>query len=337
MEDREYMMKIKHIIKNRKIMLAVVCITGIIFLMILLGSVFFIRAAVGRIHYEGEMTEIPWIDPLSAAGSGIYFPDGDPISQDGVINVLFLGTDFALTDGDRGRADSNMLCSLNTNTGDIRLISFERGIGVPVPGRGADLLTHAYSWGGSGLSQAIISQMFCLSINGYVQVDFGSFAAVIDTLGGVEVELTELEAKALNGAIPTNVWTWKEVFEGWNHLGGHDTLEYCRLRSIDSDWDRQRRQRTVLEQLQNKLRSYSKRDLLKMANTILPMIHTNLSRDDVLDILQNLPKLMRGSISQLQVPDKNFSEGYIRCIPEYESKKIANFIYDTGYELVSPY
>ena len=179
--------------------------------------------------------------------------------------------------------------------------------------------------------------MFAVEVDGYAQVDFSSFADVIDAIGGVDVELTEMEAKALNGAIATNVWAWVEVHEGMNHLCGHDALEYCRLRSIDSDWNRQMRQRKVLEQIQKSCRKMSPLQLVKLAGEVLPLVHTNLSRSDVKTILRALPKLMRGDVGQLQVPDKNGGHGVIRCIPDYEARKIANFLYDAGYELKSPY
>lgn len=307
-------------------------------LLLLLIILLLVNVEIGRIGYEADETEPVTIDPAYAAGNGIYFPDIEAIRKPGVINILFLGTDFAVgAEGTRGRADSNMLCSLNTRSGEIRLVSFERGIGVPVPGRGSDLLTHAYQWGGPELSRSIISQMFAVAVDGYAQVDFSSFAGIIDAIGGVDVELTEMEARALNGAIATNVWTWVEVHEGMNHLGGHDALEYCRLRSIDSDWHRQMRQRNVLEQIQKACRKMSLLRLLKLADEVLPLVHTDLSREDVKTILRALPKLMRGDVAQLQVPDKNGSHGTIRCVPAYEARKIANFLYDAGYELKSPY
>ena len=308
-------------------------------LLVLILLIYFLaeNIAISRLHYDARGNEVPEIDPSYAAGLGIYFPDREPTHDSKVINILFLGTDFRFTEGDHGRADSNILCSLDLRRGEIRLVSFERGIGVPVPGRGSDLLTHAYQWGGPELSQAVISQMFCVDISGYAQVDFDTFADVIDAIGGVDVELTELEAQALNGAIPTTVWSWAEVHEGQNHLGGHDTLQYCRLRSIDSDWNRQRRQRAVLEQVQQQLSRKTRLQQLKIVNDVLPMVHTNLDKHTVKTLVRHMPKLLHGSVSQLQVPDKNGSNGSIRCIPDYESKKIANFLYDAGFEISSPY
>ena len=329
--------KIRAWLLENRLRAAAVILAALLLLLFLLGLVI-LNIWIGRIGYEADETEPVTIDPAYAAGNGIYFPEIEAVKKPGVINVLFLGTDFAVgAEGSRGRADSNMLCSLDTRSGAIRLVSFERGIGVPVPGRGSDLLTHAYHWGGPELSQAIISQMFAVAVDGYAQVDFSGFADVIDAIGGVDVELTELEAKALNGAIATNVWTWVEVHEGMNHLGGHDALEYCRLRSIDSDWHRQMRQRNVLEQIQKACRKMSPLGLVKLAGEVLPLVHTNLSRDDVKAILRALPKLMRGDVAQLQVPDKNGGHGTIRCVPDYEARKIANFLYDAGYELKSPY
>ena len=329
--------KLRAWLGENRIRAAAVILAAILLLLFLVGLLL-VNLMIGRISYEPDAAEPVTIDRAYAAGSGIYFPDIEPVRQPGVINVLFLGTDFAVgADGNRGRADSNMLCSLDTRSGAIRLVSFERGIGVPVPGRGSDLLTHAYHWGGPELSQSIIGQMFAVEVDGYAQVDFSSFADVIDAIGGVDVELTEMEAKALNGAIATNVWAWVEVHEGMNHLCGHDALEYCRLRSIDSDWNRQMRQRKVLEQIQKSCRKMSPLQLVKLAGEVLPLVHTNLSRSDVKAILRALPKLMRGDVGQLQVPDKNGGHGVIRCIPDYEARKIANFLYDAGYELKSPY
>ena len=323
--------------EKKKFLRAALSLLLILLILAVLSSFLIIQKAVRSLSYDPADETPPFIDPAYAAGNGIRFPDREMIHNSHVINVLFLGTDYRLSNEERGRADSNILCSLNTRSGEIRLISFERGIGVPVPGRGSDLLTHAYHWGGPALSQSIISQMFCVEVIGYVQVDFETFAKIIDSIGGIDVELNELEAKALNGEIPSQTWVWQEVHEGWNHLFGHDALEYCRLRSIDSDWNRQRRQRTVLQQIQKSCKSLSPSDLLRLSEQVLPLIHTNLREGQITSILLHLPKLMRGDVTQLQVPDKNNTDNYIRCNPDYESKKIANFLYDAGYELVSPY
>ena len=148
--------------KRRRLRRILLFALAVLLVILLLYMVFLMFRVFLRL--DAEDPEVPCIEPSYAAGQGILFPDREPIHDPAILNILFLGTDFQLPNEERGRADSNMLCSLNTRTGAIRLVSFERGIGVPVPGRGSDLLTHAWHWGGSGVSQAIISQMFCVEI-----------------------------------------------------------------------------------------------------------------------------------------------------------------------------
>ena len=173
---------------ENRIRAAAVFLAALLLLLLLIGLLL-VNVWIGRIRYERDDEDTVTIDRAYAAGNGIYFPDIEPVRQPGVINVLFLGTDFAVgAEGNRGRADSNMLCSLDTRSGAIRLVSFERGIGVPVPGRGSDLLTHAYHWGGPELSQSIISQMFAVTVDGYAQVDFSAASPMSST--------------------PSAAWTW---------------------------------------------------------------------------------------------------------------------------------
>ena len=261
-----------------------------------------------------------------AVRQNIALPEKKKETKSDVVNILFLGTDMRIKGtSDPGRADSTMLCSLNMKTGDVKLISFERGIYVPVPGQGQDLLTHAYHWGGANLSQSIIEECFQLDVAGYAQVDFDSFKLVIDTIGGVDIELTNAEAGVLG------------LRSGLQHLDGEQALAYCRLRSIDSDWQRQERQRNTITAALKQVRSLSLSELDSTMNTLLPLIHTNLSKTQISSLFLNATKFIQGDVSQLQVPDKNSTNGYIKCDFPYEHKKICNFIYDTNFDITSPY
>ncbi len=262
----------------------------------------------------------------AAAVQSVVLPQGEAETDSEVVNILLLGTDIRIPGtSDPGRADSTMLCSLNMKTGNVKLVSFERGIYVPIPDMGEDLLTHAYHWGGALLSQSIIEECFLLDLEGYAQVDFDSFKLVIDTIGGVDIELTEAEAAALK--LPAGV----------SHLNGSQALSYCRLRSIDSDWNRQQRQRTMIAAALKQVRKLSLKELDSTMNTLLPMIHTNLSKTEISRLMLNAPKFVKGDVEQLQVPDQNWTNGYIKCDFDYEHKKITNFLYGTNYEITSPY
>ena len=82
---------------------AVAVILAALLLLILLLGLLLVNVGIGRLSYEADDTEPVTIDPAYAAGNGIRFPDIEPIRKPGVINVLFLGTDFAIgEDGSAG-------------------------------------------------------------------------------------------------------------------------------------------------------------------------------------------------------------------------------------------
>ena len=328
----------------------------LLFLIIFLAFFWFTSSKLNKINYEeppepasdsgpssgAEViaeTPVPRISAEEAAAAGIVLPSGTVNEDKHVTNILFLGTDKRIPNtSDLGRADSTMLCSINTKTGDIKLVSFERGISVPIPGMGTDLLNHAYHWGGANLSQSLIEQLFLLDLAGYAQVDFDTFPQIIDTIGGVDVELTAIEAAALNGNWRTNARTEAEMQEGVNHLNGKDALAYCRLRYPDDNWARQSRQRKCLEAVLKKVKKLDLKELNSLADTVLPLVHTNLSKTEIASLLLAAPKIISsGSVGQMQVPDKNYNNGIIKCDLDYESKKISNFIYGTDYDITSPY
>lgn len=271
--------------------------------------------------------------------SWIDVPEGEVVTDKNLFNILLLGTDYNVsesTDG-RGRADATLLCSLNYKTGAVKLISFQRWITVPIPGHEAIELNRAYKYGGPEIIISLIEHLFLVKIDGYAQIDFDSFSTIIDLLGGVDIELTEKEALALNGKIESNAWTENEVFEGINHLNGQDALAYCRLRLIDDDWKRQERQRTTLSACKASLKELGPIEMVNVLKEALPLVNTNLSAKTVLKLLSHAGTFVKGSMETLQVPDRNSTDGVVSCDFVYETKKISNFLYGTEYELKSPY
>lgn len=238
--------------------------------------------------------------------------EGEVKSSKNIINVLLIGSDYRIPNtSDPGRADVTMLCSLNKKTGEIKLISFERGIMVEVPGVGTELLTHSFHYGGAELTTQLLRDYFLLDIAGYAHVDFDTFSQLVDAVGGVDIELTEAEAWALG--CPT----------GWNHLDGKTALNYCRLRSIDSNWSRIARQRTTVQAILNQVKDMNLSELNSLAETILPLIHTDLSKAEITSILLNAPKFLGATAEQMAVPDNNNQN----CDFQYETDRLREFIY----------
>lgn len=277
---------------------------------------------------EAEITEIKPEDGLNIIGSSDP-PEGDIFVDKDIVNLLLIGTDGALGGpGDPGRADCIMLCSLNKKTGDVKLISFERGIAVEFDVYPkSDILTHTYAWGGSELVQEMIEKYFLLDILGYVHVNYDSFITGIDAIGGVDIELTEKEVAGLNGDTYTNAVTNVKVNEGLNHLDGYDALQYCRLRFIDSDWHRIERQRNTVQAAMNQARTLSFKELNSVADLMLPLVETNLSKSDIMSLLFYAPKFIGADAGQMTVPEHIPGDPMVWCHFDKETAKIMTFIY----------
>ena len=172
------------------------------------------------------------------------------------INFLLVGRD-AHGEGENGRSDSMILCSVDTGSKSVALISFLRDIYLRIPGHGSSRLNASYSWGGAELLKQTLEENFGVIADVTLEIDFEGFQNVIDHLGGVDIDLTDREADYLNNG---HGWT---LHAGVNHLDGQQALAYSRIRYLDSDFYRTERQRNVLTAL---LTTYGSAGYLEMLN-----------------------------------------------------------------------
>ena len=264
---------------------------------------------------ESKNTETERIESSGKAPEGDVFQDKD------VINILLLGTDMRIPNtNDPGRADAIQIISLNRSTGAIKLISFERGIMVPVPGHDMELLTHSYRWAGPDYMLSLFRDYFLLDMAGYAQVDFESFTQIIDAIGGIDVELTETEAWRLRNEVNPH------LAAGMTHMDGYLALKYCRLRSIDSNWVRIERQRNAIQAALYKVKGLSLTELDELANVVLPLINTNLSKGQIASLMVSAPKFLGVKADQMTVPLRTPGRGSY-CDFQAEAVRLKEFIY----------
>lgn len=215
---------------------------------------------------------------------------------DDVINVLLLGLDVKgtsekklLKDQDQfaKRADVQMILSVNTFDGSIKLTSIARNTCVDIPDRVNDTsIANSYGHGiyknGEYKSWVdtpdncmhTVNRNFEMNIQYYVAINFYGVASIIEYLGGADVELTKQEASAINTYLSMGTIRDKngkllshgkeiartyddkkgnreklEKKDGVQHLDGIQALMYGRLRSIDNDFNRTSRTRKLLSSL----------------------------------------------------------------------------------------
>lgn len=236
--------------------------------------------------------EVTLIDPDDVEWDFI-----ERIEDDQLINILLVGQDRREGEG-RQRSDTMILCSINLETGETSLISFLRDLYVQIPGGySANRLNATYAFGGFDLLDATLTENFGVSIDGNFEVDFAGFKAIIDMLGGIEIELTSAEAAYMNrrGHSP--------VVAGLNHLDGAEALTYARIRKIDSDFARTDRQRKVLLAVYELIDDLTIGDLLSLLYNALPYITTDLTDTEILSLAYRLlPVVSSLAINSYTVP-----------------------------------
>lgn len=222
----------------------------------------------------------------------IIWDPGMDVQDEDLLNILLVGQDRREGEG-RQRSDSMILCSFNAETNELAMVSFLRDLYVQIPGYSDNRLNAAYVFGGFPLLKETLYLNFGVTVDGCVEVDFSGFKNIIDTVGGVDIKLTEAEAKCVGGG----------ATEGMNHLDGEHALTYARIRYIDSDFGRTARQRNVINAVINKMRDRSVSELLSFVDAVLPMITTDMSNAEITKYaLQYAPALRGLQVSTHHVP-----------------------------------
>lgn len=228
-----------------------------------------------------------------------------PSSAD-YINILLVGQ--ASRDGEPERfADTSILCTINTYTKTLTMTSLLRDTLIKMPDYkghygGNIKLTTIYHLGylyGDGIAGSMelmnltLFNNFGIEVDYNVEVDFDAFIRVVDALGGIDLELTEAEAKYLND---DDFWVHQDYDPGFAHLNGMSALCYARMRKAEgdsgSDIIRTSRQRKVIEAIIGKLKGISLSEVRDIIDDILPLVSTSMTNAEITEyLLKLLPML----------------------------------------------
>ena len=230
------------------------------------------------------------------------------ISDDNVINVLLIGTDSRSND-DRGRSDSMILVSVNKNTKQVIMTSFLRDIYCNIPDIENTRLNHAYAYGGPDLLIKTLESNFKVRIDRYVRVNFYSFCDVVDSVGGVDIDVTDEELYYVNlGVQEINALKGLPLDDGKlssagkYSLNGRQALAYSRIRYVGTDFARSQRQRTVLEQIIKKMKGLSLGELSDLLDVLLPQLATNMTEGEMFSFVVDSPVYLKYKVVQNRIP-----------------------------------
>ena len=255
-------------------------------------------------------TSLTFISKMNHVSTGERTRTAASLSKSYVKSVLIIGTD-GRTDDDRGRSDSMILVSLNSRTNKLTMTSFMRDCNVEIPGFGENKLNAAYSFGGPELLMDTIEKNFRVKIDDYIQINFATFASVIDAAGGIDMEVSDEEAESITVILISEVNELmgdereSDLLQhgGKLHLNGKQALSYSRIRNVGNyDFERTNRQRKVMTELIKKARSGGVSFLRKTGKNALPSVTTNMSTGNLYLLSLRLPFVIKYDIEQLQIP-----------------------------------
>ncbi len=193
-------------------------------------------------------TEIPTATPLPppeiAQESVPIQPLELPKDQ---VNILLLGSD-ARPGARIFRTDTIILASLNPSKGTVSLLSFPRDLYIHIPGWGDDRINTAWVRGGYPKLVATLEHNFGIRPDYYVLINFSSFKRVIDSLGGLEVQVDTPLTDYYRGRQIT-------IHRGTTHMNADQILWYVRSRKTTNDFARNKRQQEILQAVAMKLLS----------------------------------------------------------------------------------
>ncbi len=208
--------------------------------------------------------------------------------NDNIINILLIGCDLGSQARYYPRADSIIVLSINTLNSTIKMVSLSRATYVSIPGHGNARLNAAHAYGGPKLLVETIEENYKIRIDKYISIDFEGFIQAIDTLGGVDIYITQEEVNVISGTMSANGISPRGA--GTYHLNGNVALEYARIRGIDNDRARTGRQRIVLTAILEKFKkmvsteSYSTIIVkcFDYLNEVLPLVSTNFKKSEII-------------------------------------------------------
>lgn len=313
---------------NRKLirgmLIALIVILSLI-LSILVAAVIYIEVTLGKLSR---------VDRVDITKDPLYqqmLNDGQLLETDeSVINILLIGQDRRPGEG-RQRSDSMILCTINMKNKTLTMTSFMRDMRVEIPGYNPNKLNATYQMGGMELLDKTLLYNFGVVVDANIEMDFNGFMSLIDTIGGVDIEMTQEEADYLNrrgnwGVDESTAWTW-DLKAGKNHLTGEQALAYCRDRFSDptSDFGRTARQRKVLSAMLESSKKLSVLELNNLLQKLLDMniMTTDMTNNQIMTYTKSiLPILNQLKVKNLRIPaDGTYSNDGSYLVPNIEKNK----------------
>lgn len=183
----------------------------------------------------------------------VISPREEPPPPGAPITILLLGSDRRPDETGPSRSDAIMIARVDPERQRIALLSLPRDLIVEIPGYGSARINAASVYGaygsdsgdGAELARSTVSNLLGVPIDFVALINFDGFISAIDAIGGITVNV---ERELYDAQYPTMDYgyTVAHFLPGPQHMDGATALMYSRIRHMDSDFERMRRQQQVM-------------------------------------------------------------------------------------------
>ncbi|RMG91895.1 MAG: LytR family transcriptional regulator [Chloroflexi bacterium] len=251
---------------------------------------------------NGETAETDNPDPLPILSAEAFHPwEG----QDR-ISILLLGVDQRCDESGPTHTDSLMLLTIDPVGLSAAMMSLPRDLWVEIPGFGVDRINQAYYYGqvyeypggGPVLAVETVEAFLGVPIDYYVAVNFEAFINVVDTIGGIEIDVPEAIS---DPTYPDQCYGYDPFYieAGHQTLDGATALKYARTRAtLGGDVDRAARQQAVILAVRDRVLSLGMlpqlvRQAPQLWQTLQANVRTNMTLDEAVQLAllaQDIPR-----------------------------------------------
>lgn len=311
----------------KKIIAAALVTVAFVALAVGIYVTYSMMSIVNSVNYQHGSLSFDKVDVLVSQSETVQFVS----HTDETKNILLCGCD--IDKYGTSRTDSMIILTIDHTHKKIKMTSLMRDMYLHIPGYRKSKLNAAFTYGGGNLLLKTIYANFGLKIDKFVCVDYGVFASVVDNLGGVEVEIEEMELEQFNKYVQGGKKN-RITQAGKYNFNGQQALSYCRIRKVGTDTARTARQRKVLTQIMKKCRALSPLEAQKILTVAAPCITTNMTRDEMTHLMMEGLASMDYATSGLRIPmdgawkDKKMDNAwYVEIDLNSNARFINQFIY----------
>lgn len=198
-------------------------------------------------------------------------------------NVLLLGQDNRPGES-AARADTIIVARIDPESHKVWMLSIPRDTRVKIPGHGTQKINAATFYGGPSLMVETVQDFLGIPINHYMDIDFDGFIQVVNSLGGVWIDVdTEINDPK---ASSHGSFTASHISKGYQLLDGDHALTFVRSRDFpDADFTRMRHQQAFFKALADQASKFGNVVKLPgMVKDVAQYMSTDMTLSQVVDV-----------------------------------------------------